>query len=231
MLDLQNYVYFFSISPCLGPDAAPLAEDVEYPELSGSETSGPESSGLRASGPKSSGPESSGLRASGPKSSGPESSGLRASGPKSSGSESSGLQASGPKSSGLRASGPKSSGLQASGPESSGLRASGPESSGLRASLTGDPGEFNGPEETDPEVTGSGKAKSASLEVKPGGPDEGQQRVTKKPRGPGVSNSYLPPVQVSNFVHFCQNYFVFPMCIHCKKRLSVFPSPAGMSLT
>jgi hypothetical protein len=134
MLVLQNYVYFFSISPCLGPDAAPLAEDVEYPELSGSETSGPESSGLRASGPKS----------------------------------------------------------------------SGPESSGLRASLTGDPGEFGGSEETDPEVTGSGKAKSASLEVKP---DEGQQRVTKKPRGPGVSNSYLPPVQVSNFVHFYQSYF------------------------
>jgi hypothetical protein len=136
-----------------GPDAAPLAEDVEYPELSGSETSGPESSGLRASGPKS-------------------------------------------------------SGLRASGPESSGLRASGPESSGLRASLTGDPG---GSEETDPEVTGSGKAKSASLEVKPVGQDEGQQRVTKKPRGPGVSNSYLPPVQVSNFVHSCQSYFfVFP---------------------
>jgi hypothetical protein len=150
MLVLPNYVWFFSISPCLGPDAAPLAEDVEYPELSGSETSGPESSGLRASGPKSGGPESSGLRASGPK-------------------------------------------------------PGGPESSGLRASLTGDPG---GSEETDPEVIGFGKAKSASLEVKPGGQDGGQQRVTKKPRGPGVSNSYLPPVQVSNFVHYCQIYFV-----------------------
>ncbi len=145
LYSLLNYVWFFSISPCLGPDAAPLAEDVEYPELSGSETGGPESSGLRASGPKS-----------------------------------------------------------------SGLQASGPESSGLRASLTGDPSEFSGSEENDPEVTGSGKAKSASLEVKPGGQDEGQQRVTKKPRGPGVSNSYLPPVQVSNFVHLCQIFvFVF----------------------
>jgi hypothetical protein len=137
MLVLQNYVWFFSISACLGPDAAPLAEDVEYPELSGSETSGPESSGLRASGPKS----------------------------------------------------------------------GGPESSGLRASLTGDPSEYSGSEETEPEVTGSGKRKSASLEVKPGGQDEVQERVTKKPRGPGVSNSYLPPVQVSNFVHFCHSYF------------------------
>jgi hypothetical protein len=147
MLVLQNYFWFFSISPCLGPDAAPLAEDVEYPELSGSETSGPESSGLRASGPKS-----------------------------------------------------------------SGLQASGPESSGLRASLTGDPSEFNGSEETDPEVTGSGKAKSANLEVKPVGQDEGQERVTKKPRGPGVSNSYLPPVQVSKFVHSCQSYFFVTTC-------------------
>ncbi len=132
----------------------------------------------------------------------PELSGSETSGP-----ESSGLRASGPKSSGLQASGPESSGLRASGPKSSGLQASGPESSGLRPSLTEDPSEFNGSEETDQEVTGFGKAKSASLEVKP---DEGQQRVTKKPRGPGVSNSYLPPVQVSNFVHYCQSYiFVF----------------------
>jgi len=109
-----------------------------------------------------------------------------------------------PELSGSETSGPESSGLRASG-----LQASGPESSGLRASLTGDPDEFSGSEETEPEVTGSGKAKSASLEVKPGGQDEGQQRVTKKPRGPGVSNSYLPPVQVSNFVHFCQIFFFF----------------------
>jgi hypothetical protein len=118
-----------------------------------------------------------------------------------------------PELSGSETSGPESSGLRASGPKSSGLQASGLESSGLRASLTGDPSEFSGSEETEPEVTGSGKAKSASLEVKPEGQDEGQERVTKKPRGPGVSNSYLPPVQVSKFVHSCQSYFfVFPTC-------------------
>ena len=107
---------------------------------------------------------------------------------------------SGPDNNGLGANGfPATNGLESNDLEFSGLRASGKKSSGRPR--TGEL-EASGFETETLEDGVNGLAKSQRLEAKSEAKEEKvqQAKTNKQAKRPGVSNSYLPPVQVSSLL-------------------------------